>query len=80
VYSDQTTSQTRGKRSSISVGSTVSRLVPGPLQAHIGLLPGALYWGLKQSGREADHTPPSSANVKNAWGFMYITPFVFLAW
>jgi hypothetical protein len=25
--------------------------------------------GIKQPGREADHSPPSSAEVKNAWSY-----------
>jgi hypothetical protein len=29
--------------------------------------PGALSLGIKRPGREADHSPPYSAEVKNAW-------------
>jgi len=33
----------------------------------------------KQPGRETDHTPPSSAEVKNAW-YTTASPYVFMAW
>jgi len=36
------------------------------------------YWdismGVKRSWREADHSPPSSVAVKNAWGYTSIPP------
>jgi hypothetical protein len=32
-------------------------------------LPGALSPGRNPLGREADHSPPSSVNVKNAWSY-----------
>jgi hypothetical protein len=31
------------------------------------LVPGALFPGLKLPGREADHSPAASAEVKNKW-------------
>jgi hypothetical protein len=30
-------------------------------------------------GREADHSPPSSAEVKNAWSYTSTPPYVFMA-
>jgi hypothetical protein len=33
--------------------------------------------GVKRPGREADNTPPSSAEVKNAWGCISILPIRF---
>jgi hypothetical protein len=33
--------------------------------------------GVKRSGREVDHSPPSSTDVKNEWGYTS-TPPVFL--
>jgi hypothetical protein len=30
--------------------------------------------GVKRPGREADHSPPSSAEVKNAWGYTSTPP------
>jgi hypothetical protein len=36
----------------------------GPTQPPIQWVPGALSLGVKQQGREADHSPPPSAKVK----------------
>jgi hypothetical protein len=36
--------------------------------------------GVKRPGREADHSPPSSAEVKNAWSYTSIPQYVFMAW
>jgi hypothetical protein len=36
----------------------------GPTHIHIQWVPGALSLGLNLLGREADHTPPSNAEVK----------------
>jgi hypothetical protein len=46
--------------------TTVSRPALGPTQPPIKWVPGALSVGVKRLGREADHSPPSSAEVKNA--------------
>jgi hypothetical protein len=35
---------------------------------------------LKRSGREADHSPPSGAQYKNAWSDSSTPPYVFMAW
>jgi hypothetical protein len=37
----------------------------GPIQPPIHWVPGALSPGVKRQGREADHSPPFSAEVKN---------------
>jgi hypothetical protein len=37
-------------------------------------IPGAFSLGVKRLGREADHSPPSSAVVKNAWSYTSIRP------
>jgi hypothetical protein len=44
--------------------TTVSRMALGPTQLRIQCVPGALSLGVKMSGREADHSPPSSVEVK----------------
>jgi hypothetical protein len=44
--------------------TTASRTTVGPTQPPIQWVPGALSLGVKRSGREADHSPPSSAEVK----------------
>jgi hypothetical protein len=43
---------------------TVSRTALGPIHPPIQWIPGALLLGVKQSGREADHSPPSCVEVK----------------
>jgi hypothetical protein len=42
-------------------------LALGPTQPPVQWVLGALSWGVKQPGHEADHSPLSSAKVKNAW-------------
>jgi len=42
--------------------NTTSR--PAPTQPPIQWVPGALFLWVKRPGREADHSPPSSAEVK----------------
>jgi hypothetical protein len=44
--------------------TTASRVALGPTQPPIQWVPGALSLGVKQLGHEADHSPPSSAEVK----------------
>jgi hypothetical protein len=34
-------------------------------------VPGALSLAVKQLGCKADHSPPSTAKVKNAWSYSY---------
>jgi hypothetical protein len=44
--------------------TTASRTALGPTQPPIQWVPGALSLGVKRPVREADHSPPSSAEVK----------------
>jgi hypothetical protein len=44
--------------------TTVSRLALGPTQPPIQWVPGALSLEVKRPGREADHSPPCTAKVK----------------
>jgi hypothetical protein len=44
--------------------NTASRTALGPTQPTIQWVPGALSLEIKRLGREADHSPPSSAEVK----------------
>jgi hypothetical protein len=41
-----------------------------------GLFP----WGEKRPWREADHSPPSSAEVRNAWNYTSTSQYAFIAW
>jgi hypothetical protein len=45
--------------------TTASRPALGPTQPPVQWVPGALSLGVKWPGREADHLPPSSAEVKD---------------
>jgi hypothetical protein len=54
--------------------TTASRTALGPTQPRIQWVPGALSLGVKRPGREADHSPPSSAEVKNAWNYTSTPP------
>jgi hypothetical protein len=44
--------------------TTVSRPTQGPTQPPIQWVPGILSLGVKRPEREADHSPPSSSDVK----------------
>jgi hypothetical protein len=54
--------------------TTASRPAVGPTQPPIQWVPGALSLGVKRPVREADHSPPSSAEVKNAWSYTSTPP------
>jgi hypothetical protein len=53
-----------GRGLGIFLFTTASRTVLGPTQPLIQWVPGALSLGVKRQGREADHSLPSSAEVK----------------
>jgi hypothetical protein len=42
-------------------------------------VPGGLTPGLKRPGREADHSPPTSADVKKMWTSISTSPYAFMA-
>jgi hypothetical protein len=50
--------------------SMSSRPALGPTQLPIQWVPGALSLWVKRPGREADHSPPTSAEVKKTWVYM----------
>jgi hypothetical protein len=52
----------------------------GPTQPPIHWVPGAFSLGVKRPGREADHSPPSSTEVKIAWSYTSTPQYVFMAW
>jgi hypothetical protein len=52
---------------------TASRMALKPTQPPIQWVPGALSVGVKRPGREADHSPPSGAEVKE-YVELYPTP------
>jgi hypothetical protein len=40
---------------------------------------GSFPWG-KAAGNEANHSPPSIAEVKNAWSYTSTLQYAFMAW
>jgi hypothetical protein len=60
--------------------TTASRTVLGPTQPSIQRLSGALSLGVKRPEREVDHSPPSSAEVKNTWSYTSTPQYAFMAW
>jgi hypothetical protein len=54
--------------------TTASRPTLGSTQPSIQSVPGAVSLAVKRPGREADHSPPSSAEVKNAWSYTSTPP------
>jgi hypothetical protein len=60
-------------RGKICLFSIAARAALGPTQPPIQWVP-----GVKRQGREADHFPPSSAEVKNT-GAIPSLPHVFMA-
>jgi hypothetical protein len=72
---DQSSSPGRGK---IFLLSTSSRPALELTHPPIHWVRGALSPGVKRSEREADHSPPSSAEVKNTW--MYTSTLHTTSW
>jgi hypothetical protein len=54
--------------------TTASRPAVGSIQPPIQWVPGALSLGLKRQARQADHSPPSSAEVKNECSYNSTSP------
>jgi hypothetical protein len=54
--------------------TTASRTALGPTQLPIQWVPVALYLEVKRPGREADHSPPSSAEVKECVELYFHSP------
>jgi hypothetical protein len=60
--------------------TTVFRTALRPNQPPIPWVEGAFFPGVKRQGREADHSPPPSAEIKNAWSYTFTPRYVFMAW
>jgi hypothetical protein len=59
--------------------SASSRSALGPTQSPIQWVPGSLSPGVKRSGRGADHSPPTSAEVKKIRIYASIPPYALMA-
>jgi hypothetical protein len=59
--------------------STSSRPALGPTQPSIQWVPGDVFPGVKRQGRETDHSPPASAEVKKIWICKSTSPYVLMA-
>jgi hypothetical protein len=57
----------------------VSRKALGLIQPPIQWVPGALSLGVNRPGREANNSPPSSAEVNNAWSYTSTPPMSTLS-
>jgi hypothetical protein len=68
------------RRLGIFLFTTASRTALGPTQPPIQWVPGVPSLEVKRPGREADHSPTSSAEVKNAWSYTSTPLYVFMAW
>jgi hypothetical protein len=51
----------------------------GPTSLIFNGCQGIFLWGVKRTGRESDHLPPTNAEVKNTWIYTSIPPYVFMA-
>jgi hypothetical protein len=52
----------------------------GPIQPPIQCVPRTLSLEVRRPGREADHLPPSSADVKNRWSYTSTPQHAFMVW
>jgi hypothetical protein len=60
--------------------TTASRPALVPTHPPFQWVPAVLSSGIKRQGRESDHSPPSSAKVKNSWSYTFSPSYVFVAW
>jgi hypothetical protein len=59
--------------------STSFRPVLGPRQPSFQWVTGSLSTGVKRPGCEANHSPPTSAEVKKTWIYTSTPPYFFMA-
>jgi hypothetical protein len=58
--------------------SALSKPALGSIQRPSQWVQGALSPGVKRQGREADHSPPISAEVKTKWIYTSTSPYDFM--
>jgi hypothetical protein len=62
------------------ISATAFRLALGPTQSAIRWVPAALPLQIMRPGREADHSPKSDVEIKNACSCTSTHPYVFMTW
>jgi hypothetical protein len=67
-------------RLGILLFTTASKLALGPTQTPIQWIPGVLFLRIKRPGREADHSPPFSAEFKECVELYLRYQYAFMAW
>jgi hypothetical protein len=60
-------------RHRVQTGSEAS-----PLPHSYSMGTGGFFPGIKRPGREADYSPSSNAEFKNAWSYISTSPYVFM--
>jgi hypothetical protein len=72
----------RGVGVQVPIGSRIfsSPSRPDRLWGPIQRVPGALSPGVKRPGHEADHSPPTSAEVKKMWIYTSTPTYAFMAY
>jgi hypothetical protein len=60
--------------------ATASRLALVPSHPPIQWVPGTFSLGIRWPGRDANHSPPVNAEVKNEWSYTSSLPYVFMPW
>jgi len=80
LYIDEATGRTTGCRRDLFLLATAFRPVLGPIQPPTQCVPGSRSLRIMRLYYEADHSPPSSPEVKNAWSYISNPPYVFMTW
>jgi hypothetical protein len=79
MLNDRDSISRRGEKGFFSSTLHPNRLPDPPILLSIGCM-GLFSSEVKRPGREADHSPPSSVEAKNAWNYTSTPPYVFMTW